>query len=164
MAISGCIANDDDGSMRMRPSQSSVMNPKVGSTRSLITREFEAVALRNARPIMHAGAAERIDAHAYARGADRLHVDDISEILDVRADEVVLVGRSGAARACPAAIRLTPVVAAINALARVSIQRVASVSAGPPLVELYLKPPLSGGLCDGVITMPSARPRVRPRL
>ena len=33
---------------------------------------------------------------------------------------------------------------------------VTSVSAGPPLVGLYLKPPSSGGLCDGVTTMPSA--------
>ena len=38
------------------------------------------------------------------------------------------------------------------------IQRVTSVSAGPPLGGLYLKPPSSGGLCDGVTTMPSARP------
>ena len=34
---------------------------------------------------------------------------------------------------------------------------VASVSAGPPLGGLYLKPPSRGGLCDGVTTMPSAR-------
>ncbi|MNY75878.1 hypothetical protein D3C86_2152890 [compost metagenome] len=27
-----------------------------------------------------------------------------------------------------------------------------------------MKPPLSGGLCDGVTTMPSARPVLRPRL
>jgi hypothetical protein len=33
-----------------------------------------------------------------------------------------------------------------------------SVSAGPPLGGLYLKPPSSGGLCEGVITMPSAEP------
>ena len=32
------------------------------------------------------------------------------------------------------------------------------VSAGPPLGGLYLKPPSSGGLCDGVMTTPSARP------
>jgi hypothetical protein len=29
---------------------------------------------------------------------------------------------------------------------------------------LYLNPPSSGGVCDGVITMPSASPEVRPRL
>ena len=41
---------------------------------------------------------------------------------------------------------------------------VTSVSAGPPWGGLYLKPPSSGGLCDGVITMPSASRSVRPRL
>ena len=51
-----------------------------------------------------------------------------------------------------------------NSLALASIQSVTSVSAGPPLGGLYLKPPLSGGLCEGVMTMPSARPVVRPRL
>ena len=40
---------------------------------------------------------------------------------------------------------------------------VASVSAGPPDGGLYLKPPSRGGLCDGVTTMPSARPRSLPR-
>ena len=41
---------------------------------------------------------------------------------------------------------------------------VASESAGPPCGGLYLKPPSPGGLCDGVTTIPSARPLVRPRL
>ena len=50
-----------------------------------------------------------------------------------------------------------------SALARCSIQPVAFVSAGPPFVGLYLNPPSSGGLCDGVMTMPSASPVVRPR-
>jgi len=34
----------------------------------------------------------------------------------------------------------------------------------PPFGGLYLKPPSSGGLCDGVMTMPSANPLPRPRL
>ena len=51
-----------------------------------------------------------------------------------------------------------------SALARASIHPVASVSAGPPCGGLYLMPPSSGGLCEGVTTMPSARPVVRPRL
>ena len=42
-------------------------------------------------------------------------------------------------------------------LARFSIHLVAVVSAGPPEGGLYLKPPSSGGLWDGVMTMPSAR-------
>ena len=45
-----------------------------------------------------------------------------------------------------------------------SIPRVTFVSAGPPFGGLYLKPPSSGGLCEGVMTMPSARSDVRPRL
>ena len=48
--------------------------------------------------------------------------------------------------------------AAISSLARAAITLVASVSAGPPCGGLYLKPPSAGGLCDGVTTMPSARP------
>ena len=32
-----------------------------------------------------------------------------------------------------------------------------SVPAGPPSGGLYLNPPSGGGLCDGVITIPSAR-------
>ena len=49
--------------------------------------------------------------------------------------------------------------ASSSALAVASIQPVTSVSAGPPFGGLYLKPPLSGGLCEGVTTMPSASPR-----
>jgi len=49
-------------------------------------------------------------------------------------------------------------------LARFCTQVVMSLSAGPPLVGLYLKPPLSGGLCEGVMTMPSASPALRPWL
>jgi hypothetical protein len=32
--------------------------------------------------------------------------------------------------------------------------------AGPPCGGLYLMPPSSGGLCEGVMTMPSASPDV----
>src|ERR1700719_4237303 len=56
-----------------------------------------------------------------------------------------------------------------NAFARYSfafcsIQPVILVSAGPPLGGLYLKPPSAGGLCDGVMTMPSDRCSRRPLL
>ena len=44
-----------------------------------------------------------------------------------------------------------------SALARSCIQPVVPVSAGPPSVGLYLKPPSSGGLCEGDITIPSER-------
>ena len=61
------------------------------------------------------------------------------------------------ARACSIGTRRTPSrPASRSRLASSWIQLVTSVSAGPPLGGLYLKPPSSGGLCDGVTTMPSA--------
>jgi len=57
-----------------------------------------------------------------------------------------------------------PKQAASTALARSWIQRVTVASAGPPVGGLYLSPPSSGGLCDGVITIRSASPRDLPRL
>ena len=53
---------------------------------------------------------------------------------------------------------------AMISLARSWIQPVASLLAGPPSGGLYLNPPSVGGLCDGVTTIPSATPSVRPRL
>ena len=66
------------------------------------------------------------------------------------------------ARTLPAP-RFTPAFPPVsNSFARRSTQPVMSVSAGPPLGGLYLKPPSAGGLCEGVITMPSAQWAVRP--
>jgi hypothetical protein len=70
-----------------------------------------------------------------------------------------------ACRARSEGIRTTPRnPSARNALARRWIQSVTGVSAGPPDGGSYLKPPYSGGLCEGVMTMPSASPLVRSRL
>ena len=116
-------------------------------------------------PVRLRRTAERIDAQREARGADRVHVDDVSQILDVRQDEVLFVRR----RRLDAPRERHPLHAG-DASARAARwrgpapTRVTSVSAGPPLGGLYLKPPSSGGLCEGVITMPSARCAVRPRL
>ena len=49
------------------------------------------------------------------------------------------------------------------ALARDSTAFVMSPPAGPPSGGLYLKPPSSGGLWEGVTTTPSARSAFRPR-
>ena len=63
----------------------------------------------------------------------------------------------GAFSAAVAAIRRTPAFAAASSsFARSWIQRVTPVSAGPPCGGLYLNPPSSGGLCDGVTMIPSA--------
>ena len=42
-----------------------------------------------------------------------------------------------------------------------SIHFVTSSFAGPPFAALYLKPPSSGGLCEGVTTIPSVSSCVR---
>ncbi len=89
----------------------------------------------------------------------------LAQVLDVGRDEILGVGRRGLQRrrvGRPAPRPRCP--PRSSALARSWIHRVTSVSAGPPLGGLYLKPPSSGGLCDGVITMPSARCSRRPRL
>ncbi len=57
---------------------------------------------------------------------------------------------------CSYGVRLTAPMSKSSSLARAAITLVASVSAGPPVGGLYLKPPSRGGLCDGVTTMPSA--------
>jgi len=70
-----------------------------------------------------------------------------------------------ARRARAKSMRATPASAdSISAFALASIHDVTSVSAGPPSGGLYLNPPLSGGLWEGVIKMPSASPAVRPWL
>ncbi len=54
-------------------------------------------------------------------------------------------------------MRLTPAsLFSMSSLVRFSISLVISVPAGPPLGGLYLKPPSCGGLCEGVMTTPSA--------
>src|SRR6201991_1561580 len=44
---------------------------------------------------MHAGAAERIDAHAYALGTDDVEVEDILEIADIALQEIELLRAAG---------------------------------------------------------------------
>lgn len=82
-----------------------------------------------------------------------------------RRNDAVLVGRPDAAVA-PQEARTGTLFAAKaeRAFAQASIHPVTSSPAGPPLGRLYLNSPLSGGLCDGVTTIPSASPLLRPRL
>src|SRR5439155_17979192 len=99
----------------------------------------------------------RAGAQLEAGAADGVHIDDVGQVVDVGEDKsswwVV-----PALMAVANGTRLTPELPArSSSLARSWTHFVTSVSAGPPLVGLYLKPPSSGGLCDGVMTMPSAR-------
>ena len=63
--------------MRIFPSQSTRHEPERGVHRVVDHGEIQPVALGNRRPVVNAGAAERIDAHANVRAANRVHVDDI---------------------------------------------------------------------------------------
>ena len=60
--------------------------------------EVEPVVLGDARPVVHAGAAERVDAHLHLGIADRGEVDDVAEVGDVGAEVVVPVRRRRAQR------------------------------------------------------------------
>ena len=82
--------------MRILPSQSSVMKRNVGSTTSLTTRQIDPVALRDARPVVHAGAAQRIDAHADAasRGSTSMSIT-FAEIVHIGGQVVVAVRGRG---------------------------------------------------------------------
>ena len=150
--------------MRMRPSQSSVMKPKVGSTSSLTTVEVEPVALGDPRPVMHAGAAQRIHAHANAGDADGIEIDHAAQVADVGVEKIVLARGGGAHAPARRDSAYAGQAVGQQRIGLFSIQPVTPVSAGPPFGGLYLKPPSSGGLCEGVMTMPSASPVARPRL
>src|SRR5215210_2857433 len=95
------------------------------------------MALGDQSPVGHPSPAERIDAESQRR---------VVLAVRARARGMRFTSRRPSAR---------------SAFARCSIQPVAFVSAGPPLVPLYLKPPSSGGLCEGVMAMPSASPELR---
>ena len=138
-----------------RPSRAGTKR-KVGSTRVVDDRQVEAVALGDRGPVGGARAAERVDAEAQAARADRVEVDRPREVVDVGRDVVAAAGPAAPRPARTRARRRSP--ASSSALASRSIQPVTSVSAGPPCGGLYLKPPSSGGLCEGVTTMPSALP------
>ena len=90
----------------------------------------------------------------------------LPKVVDVGRHKIMLPrGRLAFEAPARSGMRLTPRCRPrSSSLARSWIQPVTSVSAGPPLVGLYLKPPSSGGLCDGVMTMPSASLSLRPRL
>ena len=151
--------------MRILPSQSTCMKRNVGSTVVSTTSSDQSVFLGDASPVRHRRAAQRIGSQRRTRIANRIEVDDRAQVVDVLRDKVVAMRVRRAQR------RLDSRPAALPSCRRPGwrwrgprIHLVAVVSAGPPLVGLYLKPPSSGGLCDGVITMPSASSLLRPRL
>ena len=138
------------------------MKPKVGSTCSLTTLEVDPVMLGDPRPVMDPGAAEGIDAQPDARAADRLQVDDVAQVVHVGAQVIVAMRRGGAQRLRERYALDAREPVCEQALAASWIQPVTSYRPGRRCGGLYLKPPSSGGLCEGVMTMPSASPLRAP--
>ena len=75
--------------MRMRPSQSSVMKRKVGSTASLTTVKIQSIPVADGSPIMHARATQRIHAQIQFRAANDIEVDHLAKIGDILGHEIV---------------------------------------------------------------------------
>ena len=91
--------------MRILPSQSRVMKPKVGSTVSLVMVSAMSMDLGDGGPPGHGRATERVDPDAQAGAGDGRHVDDRRQAGHVGGHEVV------AGRRCPsswAGTRATP--------------------------------------------------------
>ena len=76
--------------MRILPSQSSVMKRKVGST-VIHHGEIQPIAFGDRPPVVHSRAAQGIDTEADPGAADGLHIDDVSQIVNIGRDVVVLV-------------------------------------------------------------------------
>ena len=165
-STSRAIANGDDGSIRIFPSQSRVMNANRGSTAVVGDGEVQPVPLADQPPVVDRRAAQRVDPDPQPGRPYGLEVDDVRRGRPrtwpgSRTAPPLAIARSTGTRWTPSSPS-DPDASRIR-LASSWIQRVTSVSAGPPLGGLYLKPPSSGGLCDGVTTIPSASPADRPR-
>src|SRR5262249_10724124 len=113
---------------------------------------------------MHGGAAKWVDAKLEAGGANSVHVDDVSQITDIRQNKIFLACALRLHRGREGHAFYTGVFLPQKLVGTSLDHSVTSVSAGPPLGGLYLKPPSSGGLCEGVTTIPSAKCSFRPRL
>ena len=152
------MADGDEQSIRILPSQSSVMNAPLRVDRGVDDGEVEAVPLADLAPVGDGGAAQRVGADAHAgladaprgrrRWAGRRRSVPRKSYEPASAERLVERRRAGRPS--------RP--SRISSLARAAMTDVASVSAGPPWGGLYLNPPSAGGLCDGVTTMPSASP------
>ncbi len=79
--------------MRMRPSQSSVMNRNVGSTYLFNILERQLVLLRNARPVVHTRAAQRIHRKLQPAVTNCIDINNVWQVIHVRRNKVILLRR-----------------------------------------------------------------------
>jgi len=127
-------------------------------------RKVQPIAISNRLPVVDTSPTEGIDTQADLRLAYCVHIDYMSQLVNVGVEIIVAV----CCRCMQSFLERYPLHAfqplSRNILAFASIHLVTVPSAGPPFGGLYLKPPSWGGLWEGVITIPSARPVLRPRL
>ena len=69
-----------------------------GIYRVIDHREIEPVGFRDARPVVHSGAAQRVHAHADSRVAYRVHIQDGAEVAHIGLQVVVSMGGGAAPR------------------------------------------------------------------
>ena len=75
------------------------MNENVGSRASFHHHDVEAVPVVDGLPVGRAGGAQRVHSELQARGPDRIHVDDVAQVLDVGREQVLSMGgRAASAR------------------------------------------------------------------
>ena len=139
------------------------MKAKVGSIAGLTTVISRPYSVRDRSPVVRRRAAQGIDADLDAGRADGLHVDDVGQVLHVGQDEIDLVdewppgspARKACAsrRGCRRAQQLVGPV--LDPVRDVGVRRAA-------VGRVVLEAAVAGGLCDGVMTMPSARPPCAP--
>ena len=114
--------------------------PPRGVDERIDDGQLQLVPFGDRGPVVHAGPAQRVRTDPHAVLADHVDIDDVRQVGDVAVHVVVALG--GLQRRAPtgSASPRTPRPRRIS-LARLAIALVASVSAGPPLGGLYLKPP-----------------------
>src|SRR5207302_1233089 len=96
--------------------------------------------------------------------ANCVHVDDIAQIIDVRQNKVFLTRRFRPQRSAGPHSLDTSITAA-QKLVGLVLDPLGHVGVGGPAIgRVVLEPAISGGLCEGVMTMPSARRSLRARL
>ena len=109
--------------------------------------EVEAVPVGDLAPVGHRRTAPSGSAPMRTPCADRVDVDDVWQVVDVRAEEAVCRGRGPRPGERHPLDAREPVPDQL--LYRAAIADVASVSAGPPCGGLAANPPSDGGLCEG---------------
>ena len=162
------MADGDEQSIRILPSQSRVMNRNVGVHLGVDHGQVQAVALADLAPVGDAGPAERVGADAHPGGPDRGQVDHLAQRrhVGVRGSRTARWCRPPAARAY--GIRRTPGQPVGQQLVGPVLDLPGDVGAGRPAVRrVVLEAAVRRRVVrrrdhDPVRARPGTRPRCAP--